>query len=193
MTRVSHPLLRLEVLRSDGSRMTEERVFCRYQRRSVQAGSCPTCDHCVEVTAEPEPAIVCSIRSAPAVDEPEIGTILHGRTVAIDPATAIGEALSIMRAEERRSVAVVDEGRMLVGIVHEVTFVRPTKGDDVTAAMSSGLALHEATPVRRALRLLASAHLREAIVVDDSGVPLGTFRDVDGLRWIARARPSTFE
>jgi predicted transcriptional regulator len=189
MTRVSHPLLRLEVLRSDGSRMTEERVFCRQQRRSVAAGSCRTCDHCVEVAADPEPAIVCAIRSEPLVDEPEIGTILRGRTVVIEPGTPIGEALSIMRAEERRSVAVVDEGRTLVGIVHEVTFVRPMKGEDVTAAMSSGLALHEATPVRRALRLLASAHLREAIVVDDDGVPLGTFRDVDGLRWIARTRP----
>lgn len=192
MTRISHPLLRLEVLRPDGTRTTEHRVFCRYQRRSVPAGTCCACLHCTEVTAEPEPAIVCAIPSEPSMEEPEVGTILRGETVAIDPATPIGEALLVMRAEERRSVAVVDGDRTLVGIVHEVTFVRPVKpGEEVAAAMSSGLALHEATPVRRALRLLASAHLREAIVVDDAGVPLGTFRDVDGLRWIAKARAPT--
>ena len=79
------------------------------------------------------------------------------------------------------------------GIVHEVTFLRRKNVDEeLTATMSSGLAIHEATSVRRALRLLASAHLREAIVVDDEGVPLGTFRDVDGLRWIARTRPRHF-
>lgn len=55
-------------------------------------------------------------------------------------------------------------------------------------AMPSPLALHESTPVRRALRLLASAHLREAAVVDDGGHPLGVFRDVDGLRYLTRAR-----
>ena len=192
MTRVSHPLLRLEVLRPDGTRTTEHRVFCRYQRRSVLAGSCCACLHCEEVTADPEPAIVCSIPCEPVVEEPEVGAILRGEAVAIDPATPIGDALAVMRAEDRRSLAVVDEQRSLVGVVHEVVFVRVTKpAEDVAASMSSGLAIHESTPVRRALRLLASAHLREAIVVDDAGTPLGTFRDVDGLRWIARGRLPT--
>jgi hypothetical protein len=48
--------------------------------------------------------------------------------------------------------------------------------------MSSVLAIHEGVSVRRALRLLASAHAREATVVNDDGVPVGVFRDVDGLR-----------
>lgn len=199
MSRVSHPLLRLEVVRADGSRMTEHRVFCRYQRRSVPAGSCCACAHCETITMEPEPAIVCSIpvepgalASDPAGEQTEVAVLLHGETVAIDPAAAIGDALRVLRAQERRSVAVVDERRVLVGVVHEVTFVRPGKpSEDVAAAMSSGLALHESTPVRRALRLLASAHLREAIVIDDAGVPLGTFRDVEGLGWLARARASS--
>ncbi len=54
--------------------------------------------------------------------------------------------------------------------------------------MSGSLAIHEAVPVRRALEVLAAAHLREATVIDDEGVPLGIFRDVDGLRWIVSAR-----
>jgi CBS domain-containing protein len=60
--------------------------------------------------------------------------------------------------------------------------------DDVTTVMSHAVAIHESTPVRRALLFLASAHLRQAAVVDSDGVPLGVFRDVDGLRWLARAR-----
>jgi CBS domain-containing protein len=191
MSRVSHPLLRLEVLRPDGTRTTEHRVFCRYQRRSVPAGSCCACVHCEAITTEPEPAIVCSIPLEPG-NETEVGVLLHGDTVAVDPGASIREALAVLRGTERRSVAVVDEQRVLVGVVHEVTFVRPGKPmEDVAAAMSSALALHESTSVDRALRLLASAHLREAIVVDGAGVPLGTFRDVDGLHWMARCRRST--
>lgn len=191
MSRVSHPLLRLEVLRPDGTRATEHRVFCRQKRRSVPAGSCCGCVYCDAITSGPEPAIVCSIPTEPIDDdEAEVGTILHGETVAVNPTASIGDALAVMRAEERHLVAVVGDGKKLVGIVHEVTFLRRKNiEEELAATMSSGLAIHEATSVRRALRLLASAHLREAIVVDDDGVPLGTFRDVDGLRWIARTRP----
>jgi CBS domain-containing protein len=196
VSRVAHPLLRLEVVRPDGTRATEHRVFCRYQRRSVPAGTCCACAHCVDVDTDPAPAIVCSIpvereelEGDVEGERTEVGVLLHGQTIAVDPSASIGEALGVLRKQERRSVAVVDDRRVLVGVVHEVTFVRPGQpAEDVAAAMSSGLALHEATPVRRALRLLASAHLREAIVIDDAGVPLGTFRDVDGLRWLAEAR-----
>lgn len=196
MSRVGHPLLRLEVVRPDGARTTEHRVFCRYQRRSVSAGSCCACVHCETITAEPEPAVICSIpvdeealAPDPSGEHTEVGVLLRGDTVAIDPGASIGEALRVLRDQQRRSVAVVDDRRVLVGVVHEVTFVRPgAQGEDVAASMSSGLALHETTPVRRALRLLASAHLREAIVIDDDGVPVGTFRDVDGLGWLGRAR-----
>jgi CBS domain-containing protein len=194
MSRVSHPLLRLEVLRPDGTRATEHRVFCRQQRRSVPAGSCCACVYCDAVTPGPEPAIVCSIPDDPSDDyETEVGSVLHGETVAVNPAASIRDALAVMSAEGRHLVAVVGEGKKLVGIVHEVTFLHRTNAEeDLATTMSSGLAIHEATSVHRALRLLASAHLREAIVVDDAGVPLGTFRDVDGLRWIARTRPRHF-
>jgi CBS domain-containing protein len=129
------------------------------------------------------------LTSDPMGERTEVGAVLHQGTVALDPSAPISAALAVLREEDRRSVAVVDESRALIGVVHEVTFVRPgNPATDVAAAMSSALALHESTPVRRALRLLASAHLREATVTDDSGVPLGIFRDVDGLRWLARAR-----
>lgn len=198
-TRVSHPVLRLDVLRPDGTRSSDLRVFCRYQRRSVPAGFCCACPHCDDVTEGPSPAIVCSIplmpgdlAADPMGERTEVGAVLREGTVALDPCASIGEALAVLRAQNRRSVAVVDGARSLVGVVHEVTFVRPENpSEHVASAMSSALALHESMPVRRALRLLASAHLREATVTDDEGVPLGVFRDVDGLSWLARARGVT--
>jgi len=53
--------------------------------------------------------------------------------------------------------------------------------------MSTAIAVHERTPVRVALRMLAAHHLREATVISDEGTPIGLFRDVDGLRWISAA------
>ena len=64
----------------------------------------------------------------------------------------------------------------------------PVRLGIVTASMSTAVAIHERTPVRVALKLLAASHLREATVVSDHGVPIGVFRDVDGLRWLAAAR-----
>jgi len=196
MTRVAHPILRLEVLRSDGTRDEQRRVFCRLQRQSVDADACHACGHCDLVTRGPDAAIVCSIprtreelTSDTTGDRTEVGAVLRRSVVAVDPATPIGDVLAVIHAEDRRSVAVVDAARSLVGVVHEVLFVEPRDPtEDVSQAMSSALALHESTPLRRALRLLASAHLREATVVDDAGVPLGIFRDVDGLRWLSAAR-----
>jgi hypothetical protein len=63
-----------------------------------------------------------------------------------------------------------------------------TAGASVACAMSSAMGIHEAMPVRTALRLLASSHLREATVIGNDGTPLGIFRDVDGLHAIAAAR-----
>jgi hypothetical protein len=80
----------------------------------------------------------------------------------------------------------------MVGLLYEPGFaarVHPVlEASAVSGAMSSAVALGEATPVRTALKLLAANHLREATVVSKRGVPIGTFRDVDGLLWIASAR-----
>ena len=116
-----------------------------------------------------------------------VAEVLTKKTFAIASETTLREATAHLRAEDRRSVAVVDDSRAVIGVVHE----RQRAGlfDDLPVAcvMGSKLALRISTPIRRALELMAAAHLREIIVVDENDVPLGTFRDVDGLRWIALA------
>lgn len=194
--RLNHPILRLEVLLPDGSRRETHRVFCRYRHRSVPAESCCGCVHCDAITGGPAPTIACTVpldrpsdaEPDPSGDRTEVGAILREGTVALDPTSSLREALTLLHVQDRRSIAVVEASGRLAGVVHEVTFVKPGPGADVAAAMTRGLSLHEAVPVRRALRLLAGAHLREATVVDDAGAPIGVFRDVDGLRFLALAR-----
>jgi CBS domain-containing protein len=198
-TRIRHPILRLDVIGPGGDRRSEHRVFCRRKGRSVPVGTCASCVRCDAIVAEPLPAVVCT----PALDEstlaPDplgvrtpVGGMLQEGTIAIDPDTTVREALGLLRSEDRRSVAVVDEKRAILGVVHEAAFLRrglaAPRDEDVAHVMSGTIAIHEAMPIRRAVELLATAHLREATVIDDDGVPIGRFRDVDGLRWLTRAR-----
>lgn len=202
VTRVSHPILRLEVVHPDGVRTTEHRVFCRYQQRSVAIGTCCACAHCDSIDEAPAPAVNCTIALPEASLEPDplgkrtaVGEVLARGAVALDPDATIRDALKLLRTEDRRSLAIVDATHTIVGVIHEAAFVTtagaglpPRSDQEVAHLMSGSLAIHESVPVRRALELLAAAHLREATVVDDKGVPLGVFRDIDGLRWLVEAR-----
>jgi CBS domain-containing protein len=197
-SRVSHPILRLEVVEADGTRTTDHRVFCRLQRSSIRVDECCDCVHCDVVKDGEAPSVDCTIPVRPLdpADDPqgesiEVGTLLCRGTVVLAEGASAGRALRLLREEDRRSVAIVSAGNVLVGVVHEAGFMGrmgPARVGSVGAAMSTAVAVHERTPVRVALKLLAASHLREATVVSDDGVPIGVFRDVDGLRWLAGAR-----
>ncbi|MBX3185847.1 MAG: CBS domain-containing protein [Labilithrix sp.] len=193
---LEHPILRLDVVRSDGTRQSTHRVFCRLRRESVPVGVCCACAHCDAIRAEPSPAVACTVAGLdelpPDTDgmRTEVGTLLHDGATVVEESASLRDAFEALRASDQRAIAVVNEARALVGVLHEAAFVgrlgraMPT----VARAMSKPIALPETVPVRAALRVLASSHLREATVVTSKGTPLGIFRDVDGLRWIARAR-----
>jgi CBS domain-containing protein len=187
---VSHPILRLHVLSREGTYSASDRVFCRYRHASVPVEECVNCIRCDAIRAGSAPTVDCTIPDAPP--GAEVGTLLCTGATVLEQSAPLRDALRLLHNENRHSIAVVDDDKRLVGIVHEMAFVRPPAprraDEDVTVAMSTAIALHERTPVRIALRLLASSHLREATVVSSDGTPLGIFRDVDGLHWIARAR-----
>lgn len=197
-SRVSHPILHLDVLEADGTRTRDHRVYCRLQRASIRVDACCECVHCDAITDGAAPSVDCTIPIRPLSpgDDPkgeniEVGTLLCQGTVVLAESTPTGRALKMLREEDRRSIAIVDAGNVLIGVVHEAGFMGrmgPVRAGTVTASMSSAVAVHERTPVRVALKLLAASHLREATVVSDEGVPIGVFRDVDGLRWLAGAR-----
>jgi predicted transcriptional regulator len=117
-----------------------------------------------------------------------VAEVLTSATLAVRGELTLREALAHLHAEDRRSVAVVDTNQVVIGAIHERRYPASSGDLPVALVMTSKLALPISTPIRRALELMAAAHLREIVVIDEHEVPLGTFRDVDGLRWIARAR-----
>lgn len=191
---VSHPILRLDVLGPDGRLDSAFRVYCRERKAAVPVHICCACTHCQGVVEAPVPAVNCLI-SAERAERPSdplglvtpVAEVLASETFVVESNTTLREAVARLHAEDRRSVAVVDRERVVIGVIHENQRPEPA-GIPVSAVMRSRLALPVSTPIRRALELMAAAHLREIIVVDDSDVPLGTFRDIDGLHWLALAR-----
>lgn len=199
--KLAHPILHLEVIGPDGARQDRQHVFCRYQKKSVPLDVCCGCVHCDAITTGGSPLVMCTVPGddCPPPDDPrgertEVGTLLHDGAVAIEPGASLRDALAFLGGGGHRSIPVVDDKRRLVGIVHEMALRRPRAlGTDPTAcavsvAMTTAVAIHEAVPVRRALHVLASAHAREAVVVNDAGAPVGVFHDVDGLRFVANER-----
>ena len=191
---VSHPILRLDVLGPDGRLASAFRVFCREKQSAVPVGVCCACIHCEGVVDAPSPTVNCLVSedraerpSDPLGLSTPVAEVLASQTFVVDAGTTLHHAVARLHAEERHSVAVVDHHRVVIGVLHD----RPRKDPEgllVAQVMSARLALPVTTPVRRALELMAAAHLREVIVVDEDDVPLGTFRDVDGLHWLALAR-----
>ena len=196
---VRHPILRLEVLAADGTLASDHVVFCRLQDQSVRVEECCRCARCDSIEDGPTPSVNCTLPKEPLTpsQDPhgetiEVGTVLSEGTVVIADTVPIRRALDMLRDSDRRSVPIVDARHVMVGLVHEACFVarlppRIREGD-VRDSMSSPVAIDERTPVRTALKLLVANHLREATVVSKARVPIGIFRDIDGLRWIASAR-----
>ncbi|MDB4935097.1 MAG: hypothetical protein JWP87_2069 [Labilithrix sp.] len=200
--RVRHPILRLDVVGSDGAIATDHVVFCQLQSQSVRVEECCRCVHCDGIQEGTAPSVDCTIRTPlPAGRDPsgaltEVGSVLRRGTVVVAESAPLGRALDILRHDDRRSVAIVDEHHVMVGLVHDAPFVgraRSTREGAVSAAMTSSISVGERTPVRVALVVLAANHLREATVVSKRGVPIGVFRDVDGLGWISAARREAAE
>jgi CBS domain-containing protein len=194
---VRHPRLRLRVVADDGTSAPFDRVYCRLRGASTPVASCRTCTRCEGITDGATPTVECTVPATTPLaqgDDAPVAAALTGAVRAISVSTRVKDALAILREDGRHVVPVVDTEWRLVGVVHELTFARDPSGGrasadhDVAFVMSSALALDESTTVGDALRKLAAAQLRDATVVSGDGRPLGIFRDVDGLQWLARAR-----
>jgi CBS domain-containing protein len=201
---VSQPILRLEVVGPDGERQDELRVFCRLRNESMAVGYCCACPRCDAITTGEVPSVDCTVSLPPEADEPDplgertsVGTLLSAGAKVLSADCTLRDAVALLD-RSTRSIAVVDGAHVLVGIVHEMTVVhcRIRNGPvtvtlPVADAMTSPVAIGEELSVRAALRVLAATHSRDAVVVTAAGAPLGIFRDVDAMQWIARARDSS--
>lgn len=197
-TRVRHPILRLEVVDGEGRRSYGYRVFCRLQQRSIAVGVCAACVHCDEIAATPSPSVNCTVDLEESKARPDpngvataVGSVLQEGPIVLVTDASVRDAIDQFHASGRHAIGVVASDKTMVGVVHEAALAARgfvVKQATVRQLMSASLSIHESVPLRRALEILAGAHLREAIVVDDAGVPLGVFRDLDGLRWLVLQR-----
>lgn len=194
---MKHPILHLEVLAADGTQASDDVVFCRRQRQSVRVERCALCVHADAILDGAAPAVECMVPASrhaaedPAGEHTEVGTLLRRGTLVVSESVPLAKALEVLRSHGRRSLAIVDAQHVMVGVLHEAASMSRLRSDhqgEVSAAMTSVLAIDECTPVRAALKLLAASHLREATVVSKRGVPIGLFRDVDGMAWLVAAR-----
>ena len=193
--RVAHPILHLEVIGPDGRRTSQHQVFCREKQRRVLVDVCCACVRCEEITEGPSPAVACTVtaeKAAPSTPDrlglvTPVGQVLTQGTIAVHENTSLRDALALLHASDQHSMPIVDHERTMVGTLRDTHPPGPPLAT-VGETMSSRLSLPSVTPVRRALELMAAAHLREVTVVDEQWVPLGVFRDIDGLRWLARAK-----
>ncbi len=195
--RIKHPILRLDVVGADGTLVSEHVVFCQQQRQTVHVEECCACVHCDAIAEGEPPTVDCSTAAPPAALPPDrdgestaVASMLCRGTVVVAQSVSLVRALALVHDDDRRSLAIVDDAHVMVGVVHDGAAGRSRRphAASVGAAMTAVIAIDERTPVRVALRLLAASHLREATVISGGGVPIGVFTDVDGLRWIARAR-----
>jgi CBS domain-containing protein len=190
---VSHPILRLSVVGPDGVPADRLQVFCRLQKTSVPVGVCVGCFHCDAVTGGSHPAIECTISlpESETVDRlgetTAVGSVLSSGASVVADTCMLHDAVRLLGDGPDPFVGVVDEADVLVGIVHEMSIASGPDEGKVDVAMTSPVVVPENLPVRAALRVLAAAHSRAAVVVDREGHPLGVFRDIDGMRWLVRA------
>lgn len=182
---VRHPILVLEVVDDQGRPEARHRVFCRKRESSVSLDTCAGCPRCDAIVAGGAPRVECTFdATAPRGPDAVVGEALEGQTVAVRADAPLRDAVAALPAEGHRTVVVVDGAGRVAGVVHEATRARTfaPSGARVGELASTPLTVHERTSVRDALRLLAARHLREVVVVDDGGAPLGVFRDLDGFR-----------
>jgi hypothetical protein len=108
-----------------------ERVFCKLRRASTAVADCYGCERCDAVHRGPNPSVECTIPVAPEEASPdqlgertEVGTLLSDGVLVVEQSASLQDAFGHLRHGGRSSLAVVDSGNKLVGVLHEVTFGR---------------------------------------------------------------------
>ena len=138
-------------------------------------------------------------------DATPVGTILRGCTFCIVGDAEVPSLLAGLAERPLSEMPVVDDLGRLIGLVRDIHCLRGLRaalGPDVQsgfgrcgvsridAVMSPAKSVREDASVRRALRAMAGADVREIPVVARDGQLVGMLRDIDGLHFIAAERGS---
>jgi CBS domain-containing protein len=199
-----HPILVTQVLRADGSRKRELRVFCEARGSSVPIDVCRACTRCHGITGERDPRgwVCCTPPDVPEHDEelgPSAGVALREGAVAVEEGVLVRDVVALFAERRLRVVVVVDGDGHAAGLVQESQLLpeirahtRTDGGGDrigwglvaaeqASSVMSSVRPIPEGISVREALAEMAGLHHQRLVVVDGEGVPVGVLVDVHAL------------
>jgi CBS-domain-containing membrane protein len=127
------------------------------------------------------------------------GRALHRGVIAVDEAVLVRDIVALFVERRLRLVVVTDVDGRVGGVVHESQLLRQIQEharpsadatrlgweamdlEPVSALMHPATTVTENIPLRTALAAMTTAHLRQLLVLDEHGYPVGVLFDVDAL------------
>jgi hypothetical protein len=184
------PVRRRLLIAGDGSRTSNECVFCPAKGKSISTRTCEKCPLVCAVTPE---KVVCAVRAPPAptgLDAPAAAAAMpHVLLVREDvrathfvPLTATIPWLPVVSRNEK-FLGFVSPDLLTVPHWPWHRIVTPQAGDVLRGA---SLTMLETEPLGHVLRFMARRGARVLALVDPAGVLQGMLSDVDALRAAAR-------
>jgi CBS domain-containing protein len=128
-----------------------------------------------------------------------VGDALHEGALAIDEDLSIREVVALFVERGIHFMVVTDPGGRVSGLIREGELIphireraassasgvamgwQKTWTEPARSLMSAARCVHEGTPLRHALGLMATRRDRQIVVVDAEGSPVGTLCDVEAM------------
>jgi hypothetical protein len=188
------PVTLCEIVRPDGTRARELRVFCPRHSQSMALETCRACPRLAELRddASGSPAcVLCAPGTAGTADPADVavGALISGQISAVRNDVPEHAIRALFVKHSLSLVVVVDHDHKVVGVVAEGDLIHRgfKSGQAAECAdeiMRPALSIREETPIRTALLQMATSRVRHAPVITAAGELIGTLIDVVGLRWL---------
>ncbi len=189
----TRPVLGRAIVDSTGREVRRLRVFCTRARRSTDLEACQRCPAFVELASDggADGCVACVPLSGDSRSvDTDAGSLIREPPLCVGADVAIAAIRPLIAARSVPFVLVVNDAEQVVGILWPSRLDRRTPAGALARdVMSVPWTAHEAAPIREALVLMATAHLRSLPIVAPDGTPVGVLRDVEALRaWVALRR-----
>lgn len=200
------PVRAVRVTKSSGESDCKHTVQCPRKHQSTAFEHCCGCAHMRSIDIDESGArhtILCGVDGddmphgrvdvAEAAVRARLGDLLPAETNCVEANVPITAVADDVLAGDIDDVAVVDEGRQLVGVVRKSAILRarhdrkrrPTTVRDLMTPLEEGLA--DDAPVAHAISRMAFEKIDALPIVDARGQVVGMLTANHVLRWVASA------
>jgi len=193
-----HPILRTEVLTSDGrAEPVSLRVYCKRRGGTVPIAECAACEKVVRVNLSAEvhlTGVECDDSSevaAPEEAESEpAGALISGTVACVAEDAMANEAIECLIRLGKEEAPVIDREGHYLGILRGSGLIDRANADTALNALTRAAAVYENDTVYEAVVRMAKSRQREIIVLSSERKVVGVLRSVDAIRWLTNARKS---